>query len=159
MPPFISCGVVVRGACYPTTSPCGRWSTRTFGAGDRTASGRGMTSTAAMCEWRPASADIPVPKFSIAHQSRRPKQGEVRRRRGETDEGAQASPPRSSLGLLLAVIVTDASVPDRDGAKSLLDKFVHKPWRLRHLSADGAYVGQLADWVRALGRGCRSAKR
>jgi putative transposase len=48
------------------------------------------------------------------------------------------------------VVVTAASVQDRDGAKQLLDILRHKYWRLRHIWADGAYAGPLVDWVRAL---------
>jgi putative transposase len=55
-----------------------------------------------------------------------------------------------TLGLILAVVVTAASVQDRDGAKQLLDILRHQYSRLRHIWADGAYVGPLVDWVRAL---------
>jgi transposase len=48
------------------------------------------------------------------------------------------------------VVVTAASVQDRDGAKQLLDILRDKYWRLRHSWADGAYAGPLVDWVRAL---------
>jgi putative transposase len=52
--------------------------------------------------------------------------------------------------LILAVVVTAASVQDREGAKPLLDILRHKFARLRHIWADGAYAGPLVDWVRAL---------
>jgi putative transposase len=52
--------------------------------------------------------------------------------------------------LLLAVVVTAASVQDRDGATCLLEVLQHKFSRLRHIWADGAYAGPLADWVRTL---------
>jgi putative transposase len=55
-----------------------------------------------------------------------------------------------TLGLILAVVVTAASVQDRDGAKQLLDILRHKFSWLRHIWADGAYAGPLVDWVRAL---------
>jgi putative transposase len=48
------------------------------------------------------------------------------------------------------VVVTAASVQDRDGAKQLLAILRHQYWRLRHIWADGAYAGPLVDWVRAL---------
>ena len=48
------------------------------------------------------------------------------------------------------MVVTAASVQDRDGAKPLLDILRHRYWRLRHIWADGAYAGPLVDWVRAL---------
>jgi putative transposase len=49
-----------------------------------------------------------------------------------------------------AVIVTAASVQDRDGAQHLLDILRHRFFRLQHLWADGAYAGPLVNWVRAL---------
>jgi transposase len=48
------------------------------------------------------------------------------------------------------VVVTAASVQDRDGAKQLLGVLRHRFSRLRHLWADGAYAGPLVNWVRAL---------
>jgi putative transposase len=51
--------------------------------------------------------------------------------------------------LILALVVTAASVQDRDGAKQLLEILRHKFSRLQHIWADGAYAGPLVDWVRA----------
>ena len=45
------------------------------------------------------------------------------------------------------MVVTAASVQDRDGAKQLLAILRHKFSRLRHIWADGAYAGPLVDWV------------
>jgi putative transposase len=53
-----------------------------------------------------------------------------------------------TLGLLLIVVVHAASVQDRDGAKLVLE---HVRGRLSHLAriwADGAYAGELVDWVK-----------
>jgi putative transposase len=52
--------------------------------------------------------------------------------------------------LLLAVVVTAASVPDRDGAKHLLGGLRHQFSRLQRIWADGAYAGDLLAWVWAL---------
>jgi putative transposase len=53
------------------------------------------------------------------------------------------------LGLLMAVVVTPASVQDRDGAQAVL-RDARGQWpRLRVLWADGAYAGQLIAWVKA----------
>jgi putative transposase len=52
-----------------------------------------------------------------------------------------------TLGLRLAVVVTAASVQDRDGAKPLLAILRHQYSRLRLIWADGAYAGALVDWV------------
>lgn len=48
------------------------------------------------------------------------------------------------------MVVTAASVQDRDGAKQILDILRHKFSRLRHIWADRAYAGPLTDWVRTL---------
>ena len=51
---------------------------------------------------------------------------------------------------MLAVVVTAASVQDRDGAKALLEVLRHNFSRLRLIWADGAYAGALIDWVWSL---------
>ena len=48
------------------------------------------------------------------------------------------------------MVVTAASVQDRDGAKSLLKVLRHQFSRLRLIWADGAYGGELLAWVWAL---------
>ncbi len=55
-----------------------------------------------------------------------------------------------TLGLILAVVVTAASVPDRDGAKGVLEVLRHRFTRMRGIWADGAYAGDLAAWLWAL---------
>ena len=55
-----------------------------------------------------------------------------------------------TLGLLLAVAVTAASTQDRDGARLLLKALARGWQRLRLIWADGAYAGELAEWVRQL---------
>lgn len=55
-----------------------------------------------------------------------------------------------TLGLILAVVVTAASVQDSDGAKRLLGILRRKFSRLRLIWADQAYAGQLVAWVKAL---------
>ena len=52
-----------------------------------------------------------------------------------------------TLGLLLAVIVTTASVQDRDGAYLLLTHLGGFCKKLRLIWVDGAYRGQLLEWV------------
>jgi transposase len=52
--------------------------------------------------------------------------------------------------LLLTVVVTAASVQDRDGAMSLLDVLRHHFSRLRVIWADQAYAGDLIMWVWSL---------
>jgi putative transposase len=55
-----------------------------------------------------------------------------------------------TLGLILAVVVTAASVQDRDGASKLLEILRQRYTRLRHIWADGAYAGPLVEWVKGL---------
>jgi putative transposase len=52
-----------------------------------------------------------------------------------------------TLGLLLIVVVTAASVQDREGAMSLLDALRHRFSRLRLIWADQAYAGELVAWL------------
>jgi transposase len=52
-----------------------------------------------------------------------------------------------TLGLLLGVVVTAASVQDADGAMSLLEGLRHHFSRLRLLWANQAYRGDLSAWL------------
>ncbi len=52
-----------------------------------------------------------------------------------------------TLGLLMAVVVTAASVQDRDGAKLLILRLPGACKKLRLIWVDGGYRGQLLDWV------------
>lgn len=52
-----------------------------------------------------------------------------------------------SLGLLLCVVVTAASVQDRDGARPLLEQLARSFRRVRLVWADGGYAGKLLSWA------------
>lgn len=52
-----------------------------------------------------------------------------------------------TLGLLMAVIVTSASVQDRDGAKRLFRRLNGSCKKLRCVWVDGGYRGALLEWV------------
>ncbi|WP_246585351.1 IS5 family transposase [Thiorhodospira sibirica] len=52
-----------------------------------------------------------------------------------------------TLGLVLAVVVTAASVQDRDGARQLLRHLPGHCKKLRKIWVDGGYSGRLVDWV------------
>lgn len=54
-----------------------------------------------------------------------------------------------TLGLLLVVTVTAASVQDRDGGQAALELAHGWYRRLVHVFADGAYAGRLVEWARA----------
>jgi putative transposase len=48
----------------------------------------------------------------------------------------------------LAVVVHPANLQDRDGAKLVFEKIRGKCSRLKLIWADGAYAGQLVEWVK-----------
>lgn len=52
-----------------------------------------------------------------------------------------------TLGLLLCVLVTAASVQDRDGARPLLEQVRASCRRVQLVWADGGYAGKLVDWA------------
>jgi putative transposase len=52
-----------------------------------------------------------------------------------------------TLGLLLMVLVTPASVQDRDGARLLLNRLPGHCKKLRKIWVDGGYSGRLVEWV------------
>lgn len=52
-----------------------------------------------------------------------------------------------SLGLLLLVVVTAASLQDRDGARLLLGRLSGSCKKLRLIWVDGGYRGELLTWV------------
>lgn len=54
-----------------------------------------------------------------------------------------------TLGLLMAVVVTVASVQDRDGAKLLLKGIKGSGKKLRKIWVDGGYRGELVNWVKS----------
>lgn len=54
-----------------------------------------------------------------------------------------------TLGLVLKAVVLSASIQDRDGARTLLDKVRGTLTRLQKVWADAAYAGpKLGDWVK-----------
>jgi len=52
-----------------------------------------------------------------------------------------------TLGLLVLVVVTAASVQDRDGAKLLMRRLRGVGKKLRRIWVDGAYRGELLNWA------------
>ncbi len=52
-----------------------------------------------------------------------------------------------SLGLILEVVVTAASVQDRDGARPLLWRLAASFRAVTLIWADGGYAGELVTWV------------
>ena len=54
------------------------------------------------------------------------------------------------LGLILTVMITAASVQDRDAARSLIKSLVTLYGRVQIIWADGGYLGPLVQWVKQL---------
>lgn len=54
-----------------------------------------------------------------------------------------------TLGLILAVVIQSASVQDRDGAESVIDKLVENWKRIIKIFADGGYAGKLIGKVKS----------
>ena len=55
-----------------------------------------------------------------------------------------------TMGLLLAVVITAASVQDRDAARPLLWNLHRTSRRIRLIWADAVYTGKLARWAAAM---------
>lgn len=53
-----------------------------------------------------------------------------------------------TVGLLLAVMVTAASVTDREAGRTLLERLRERHWRISLVWADGGYTGRLVDLAR-----------
>ena len=53
--------------------------------------------------------------------------------------------------MVLAVVVHSPGTQDRDGAKLVLGKLLHRFPRLQVIWADGAYAGRLVAWAWAAG--------
>ncbi len=63
------------------------------------------------------------------------------------DNGRKRHIAVDSLGLLLAVVITAASVQDRDAARPLLWNLHRTSRRIRLIWADGGYAGKLVTWA------------
>jgi len=50
--------------------------------------------------------------------------------------------------MILAIVVHEASIQDRDGAKLVLERFAKGWTRLKLIWADGGYAGKLVEWTR-----------
>jgi len=57
-----------------------------------------------------------------------------------------------TLGLLMLVMVTTASVQDRDGGRLILAALAKAHPTVAHVWADGGYAGKLVEWAKATAR-------
>ena len=69
---------------------------------------------------------------------------------GKKIKGRKRHVAVDTLGLVLAIMITPASVQDRDAAKSLIKGLVNMFGRLQIIWADGGYLGALVRWVKQL---------
>lgn len=53
-----------------------------------------------------------------------------------------------TLGLIIAIVVHEASIQDRDGAKLVLERLQKGFRRLKLIWADGGYAGKLIEWTK-----------
>ncbi|MER5503286.1 IS5 family transposase [Streptomyces sp. NPDC002466] len=68
---------------------------------------------------------------------------------GKKVNGTKRHVAVDTLGLLLVVLVTAASVQDRDGGRPLLTRLRQIHHRIQHVWADGDYAGRLVTWAKA----------
>jgi putative transposase len=104
----------------------------------RAAAGRKPQPTAAVIDSRSVRAADTVPKASRGWDNAKKVNG--RKRHIAVD----------AMGLVLAVVITAASVQDRDGARPLLWNLHRACRRVRLVWADAVYNGKLTSWAAAL---------
>lgn len=69
---------------------------------------------------------------------------------GKKTKGRKRHIATDTLGLLLTVVVTAASLQDRDGAHRLLVDLRARFSTIAHVWADGGYAGRLLTWAKAV---------
>ena len=104
----------------------------------RAAAGRGAGPTAAIIDSQSVRAADTVPRAGRGWDNAKKVNG--RKRHIAVD----------AMGLLLAVVITAASVQDRDGARPLLWNLHRASRRVRLVWADAVYAGKLAAWAASL---------
>jgi len=104
----------------------------------RAADGRDAEPTAAIIDSQSVRAADTVPKATRGWDNAKKVNG--RKRHIAVD----------SMGLLLAVVITAASVQDRDAARPLLWNLHRASRRVRLIWADAVYAGKLTAWAAAM---------
>ena len=104
----------------------------------RAAAGRSTEPTAAVIDSQSVRGADTVPKAGRGWDNAKKVNG--RKRHIAVD----------AMGLLLAVVITAASVQDRDGARPLLWNLHRASRRIRLVWADAVYTGRITSWAAAL---------
>jgi len=104
----------------------------------RAAAGRSAEPTAAVIDSQSVRAAVTVPRAGRGWDNAKKVNG--RKRHIAVD----------AMGLLLAVVITAASVQDRDGARPLLWNLRRGSRRIRLVWADAVYTGKITSWAAAL---------
>ena len=104
----------------------------------RAAAGRDREPAAAVIDSQSVRAADTVPKASRGWDNAKKVNGRKRHIAVDTQ------------GLLLAVVITAASVQDRDGARPLLWNLRRARRRIRLVWADSVYTGRLTSWAEVL---------
>jgi putative transposase len=104
----------------------------------RAAAGRSPEPTAAVIDSQSVRAADTVPRASRGWDNAKKVNG--RKRHIAVD----------AMGLVLAVVITAASVQDRDGARPLLWNLHRTSGRVRLVWADSVYNGKLGTWAASL---------
>ncbi|MGW1766083.1 IS5 family transposase [Streptomyces sp. NPDC002073] len=102
----------------------------------REAAGRGREPTAGIIDAQSVKAAASVPTATRGFDG------------GKRVNGRKRHIVVDTLGLLLAVVVTAASVTDRDAGRTLLTRLRERYWRITLVWADGGYTGQLVEFAR-----------
>ena len=114
----------------------------------RIAAGRSAEPTAAVIDSQSVRAADTVPRTSRGWDNAKKVNGRKRHIAVDT------------LGLILAMVITAASVQDRDGARPLLWNLHRSCRKVRLVWADAGYSGKLATWAQTLNMTlCIVAKR
>ncbi|MCG7203665.1 IS5 family transposase [Streptomyces arenae] len=102
----------------------------------REAAGRDREPTAGIIDAQSVKAAASVPATSRGFDG------------GKKVNGRKRHIVVDTLGLLLTVMVTAASVTDRDAARTLLARIRERHWHITLVWADGGYTGRLVDLAR-----------
>ncbi|MEU3521746.1 IS5 family transposase [Streptomyces sp. NPDC006654] len=102
----------------------------------REAAGRDPEPTAGIIDAQSVKAASSVPAASRGFDG------------GKNVNGRKRHIVVDTLGLLLTVLVTAASVTDREAGRKLLTQLHQRHWRITLVWADGGYTGRLVDFAR-----------